>query len=310
MTGRRARALATGALVLAVTGWLTGPAGVLAGDLPACRYDDLPTKYQGYGDWSRTLVDPIYEVGSDYEPPDLVAISDAGLDSSLRVRAVLVEDLRALVAAAEAAGARIAVQSAYRSFARQVEVYSAWVAQFGEQDARLSSARPGHSEHQLGLAIDVRSDGGPEPWDEIDWATTRAGAWMAAHGWEYGFVMSYPKAQSPDVTCYRYEPWHYRYVGRFTATQIHASGLTIREYLWLVGNSTLTDPSATATPTASPSPTRAPTPSRSPTSSPAPTPAPSPTGMAPQVVALVGMAALAGLGGVLVWLTRRRPPRS
>jgi D-alanyl-D-alanine carboxypeptidase len=66
---------------------------------------------------------------------------------------------------------------------------------------------------------------------------------MATHAWEYGWLMSYPK-DAKEVVCYRYEPWHYRYVGREMAKKIHDSGLTIREYLW--ANFTQVDPACVA----------------------------------------------------------------
>ena len=98
-----------------------------------------------------------------------------------------------------------------------------WVSVGGYEQALRTSARAGHSEHQLGTAIDVTSEGGAPPWEYADWATTPAGAWMAANAWRYGFVMSYPRG-AYDVTCYDYEPWHYRYVGRDLAAEITASG--------------------------------------------------------------------------------------
>ena len=63
------------------------------------------------------------------------------------------------------------------------------------------------------------------------WETTKAGAWLGANAWKYGFVMSYPKGKT-SVTCYMYEPWHFRYVGRTVAKAVHDSKLTLREYLW------------------------------------------------------------------------------
>src|SRR4029079_7567934 len=68
-------------------------------------------------------------------------------------------------------------------------------------------------------------------WYYTDWGKTKAGAWLRANAWKYGFVMSYPKGKS-TVTCYGYEPWHFRYVGRAEAAKVRASGLTLREYLW------------------------------------------------------------------------------
>lgn len=102
----------------------------------------------------------------------------------------------------------------------------------GYSQALLTSARAGHSEHQLGTAIDFRSSGGSAPWNYTDWGTTAAGRWLAANAWVYGFVMSYPKG-AQALTCYSYEPWHYRYVGRGVAKKIHDSKLTSRQWLWM-----------------------------------------------------------------------------
>ena len=135
-----------------------------------------------------------------------------------------------MAAAAKAAEAPIAIQSAYRSYQTQQTVFKGWVAVHGRERALQLSARPGHSEHQLGVGIDFRTAGGGDPFTG-DWQLTAAGKWMKAHAWEYGFVMSYPRGKL-DVTCYDFEPWHFRYVGRELAANIHGSGLTPREYLW------------------------------------------------------------------------------
>jgi D-alanyl-D-alanine carboxypeptidase len=241
-----------------------GPAGVRAmGPLPDCRYDDILTTPRGYGDWETTLVDTILRVPGSYAPPDLVATSQAGIAGGGKVRAVMIDDLRAMTEDAAAAGNAIGIQSAYRSYSSQKNVFDSWVAQFGYQRALEVSARPGHSEHQLGLAIDFRSDPAADSLTS-NWATTPAGKWMKAHGWEYGFVMSYPKG-SMDVTCYDYEPWHFRYLGRDLAAKVHASGLTTRQYLWAHFTTTVVPapPTKVAPKTPAPSATAAPTPSAS-----------------------------------------------
>lgn len=199
--------------------------------LPTCTgvYEDKASPFASYADWSRTLLDTIYAVPSSYDPPDLVA---TGLPGGGLVRSLVKPDLTALAAAAAAAGAPIQIESAFRSYATQASTFEYWVSLHGMAEALLESARPGHSEHQLGTAIDFASYGAGAPWDVADWATSASGAWMAENAWQYGFILSYPKATSPAVTCYEYEPWHYRYVGRTEAAAIHASGLTIREYLW------------------------------------------------------------------------------
>ena len=162
-------------------------------------------------------------------PPDLVDTAQAGIGGGHLVRRIAIEDLRAMARAARADGAALAIQSAYRSYAEQAQTFAYWVAAVGRHEALGRSARPGHSEHQLGTTIDFTSRGAP-PWTGRDWVKTRAGGWLLRHAWQYGFVMSYPRA-ARNVTCYGYEPWHYRYVGRSAASAIHAAGLTPREWL-------------------------------------------------------------------------------
>jgi D-alanyl-D-alanine carboxypeptidase len=154
------------------------------------------------------------------------------------------------------------VQSAFRSYATQKSTFAYWVRVHGYPTALKESARAGHSEHQLGTTLDFRSYGGRAPWDYTDWATTKAGAWLKANAWKYGFVMSYPKGKT-TVTCYRYEPWHYRYVGRTRARTIRNSSLTLRQFLWREQN-----PAPAPTPTPTPQPTATPTPTPEPTPSP------------------------------------------
>lgn len=204
---------------------------------PACRIADIPTKYAAYTDDARTILDWRYRVSSNYAPRDLTSVSHAGLSGTGNVRSLVLPDLRAMAAAASRAGARLAVQSAYRSYSTQVSVFNGWVHRLGYAQAIAGSARPGHSEHQLGTAIDFRSYGGGAPWSlgGYDWATSKAGAWMKANAWKYGFVLSYPKNTSGQA-CYGYEPWHYRYYGKTIAALIHNSGQAPRVWLWKHGS--------------------------------------------------------------------------
>jgi zinc D-Ala-D-Ala carboxypeptidase len=195
----------------------------------ACGYHDTLTALTSYDDGLSTLVDTTYMVPRSYAPKDLVATGVAGGGV---IRRMVVSELRSMALAAARAGAPLQVVSAYRSYSTQVATFNHWVAVSGLKAALLASARPGHSEHQLGLAIDFTSRGGSDPWYYSDWGRTAAGHWMAANAWRYGFVMSYPKGSSPSRTCYQYEPWHFRYVGLTAATSIHASGWTLRQYLW------------------------------------------------------------------------------
>ena len=200
--------------------------------LPACAYLDIKTRFMSLKRWRHTSLDTRLRVGPKYAPDDLVSVSRAGIAGSGRVRRLVIGDLEAMAAAARRAGKPIAVRSAYRSYRDQEATFAYWVRVSGRAAALKTSARPGHSEHQLGTTIDFRSASSTRaPWDYTDWATTGPGGWMKANAWRYGFVMSYPKGKA-SRTCYSYEPWHYRYVGRTLAARIRDSGLTTREYLW------------------------------------------------------------------------------
>ncbi|MBI2780555.1 MAG: D-alanyl-D-alanine carboxypeptidase family protein [Chloroflexi bacterium] len=250
-----------------------GSAARAMGPLPACRYDDVLTTPRTYADWSTTLVDTILRVPKGYVPPDLVSTSEAGITGGGKVRAVTIDDLRAVTLAAAAAGNGVGVESAYRSYESQQSVFDSWVKQLGYARAVQVSARPGHSEHQLGVAIDFRSEPGGPPFTGT-WATTPTGKWMNENAWKYGFVLSYPK-DTIALTCYDYESWHFRYVGRDLAAMIHASGLTQREYLWANFTTTIVPPPLlpTGAPSRTTAPTKAPTPA--PTASTVPSPNPS-----------------------------------
>jgi LAS superfamily LD-carboxypeptidase LdcB len=277
MRSRRARALALlfgVALATALSATAPLPAGAI-GPLPECRLDDIPTVPRDYDSWSTTLVDWLLKVPRTYKPPDLVPVGEAGIAGPGLIRAVAIDDLRAMTRAAARNGTPIAVNSPYRSYADQVASFNGWVGVDGYEDAITYSQRPGHSEHQLGLTIDFMTLGGPSAL-QGDWATTPSGKWMAENAWKYGWLMSYPKGDGgalfSDATCFHYEPWHYRYLGREIARKVHRSGLTIREYLWK--RYTMVDPE-TGEPISTPTPT--PTPSASPSPSPDVTPTATPS---------------------------------
>ncbi len=179
-----------------------------------------------------TVLDRTYALPPGYAPDDLVPASTAGMAGSSGtklVRAVVVDDLAAMRSAWEAAGLTVTIESAFRSYAGQSATFDAWVARLGPAGALLRTARPGHSEHQLGTAIDVTSSGWAGRFG--DWAAESAeGGWMAAHAWEHGFVMSYPPGAETQ-TCFGYEPWHYRWIGREAAAAHRSSGLRLRPFL-------------------------------------------------------------------------------
>ena len=200
------------------------------GPLPECRFDDILTEPREYDDGPITLVDHLLTLGKDYEPPDLISVGEMGLAGGGLIRRIAAEDTRAMARAAADNGTPIGAWSAYRTYRSQRQLYRDGVAAYGVDVASIYWARPGHSEHQLGLGVDFMTAGGGSPLIG-DWSTTPAGAWMKENAWMYGWVMSYPKGKK-SITCFHYEPWHYRYVGREVAAAIHDSGLTTREHLW------------------------------------------------------------------------------
>jgi D-alanyl-D-alanine carboxypeptidase len=205
------------------------PAPLQSPQLPPCAFGDQPVLGDPLADWATVVVDTTYRLDEAFTPPDLVPVSDAGFrNTEDRVRAGMIPDLAAMRAAAEANGTPFLVVSAFRDFAYQRGLYESRVSSQGPEATDALTARPGHSEHQLGTTIDVLN---PEETElTTAFGETPAGRWVAAHAHEFGFVLSYPEG-ARDVTCYDYEPWHVRFVGRETAAAIHASGMPPRQWL-------------------------------------------------------------------------------
>lgn len=128
-----------------------------------------------------------------------------------------------MAAAASKEGLTLSVVSGFRSYTVQQNLYNNYVAQDGKANADRYSARPGHSEHQTGLAFDVNSV-------SQSFENTAEGKWLAANCSKYGFIIRFPKGKE-SITGYMYEPWHIRYLGVSTAEAIQKSGLTLEEYL-------------------------------------------------------------------------------
>ena len=218
---------AVAALAAALLAWVAPSAAAqdapgLPMAAPPCVVGDRVVDADPDADAAILLLDLEWRLPAGYAPSDLVGVAAAGFAGDHVVRAVIVDDLRALREAAANAGVRLAVQSAYRSEAYQARVHEGWRAALGADRAALVSARPGHSEHQLGTAIDLRSADGPPAWDLEDWATTPEGGWVADHALAFGFVVSYPRDALASA-CYDYEPWHLRWVGRDVAARYGAA---------------------------------------------------------------------------------------
>ncbi len=133
----------------------------------------------------------------------------------------------ALLAAAADDGVALRVASAYRSTADQAAAFRRWSRVLGPERAAVQSARPRHSEHETGLALDLLPAAG-ECQEFACFADTAQARWLAEHAHEHGFVVRYPEGQE-DVTGFTYEPWHLRFVGEPLARDMHALGSTSLE---------------------------------------------------------------------------------
>ncbi|MDE7230808.1 MAG: M15 family metallopeptidase [Oscillospiraceae bacterium] len=131
--------------------------------------------------------------------------------------------LAALKKMREGSGYDMPVISGFRSYEYQKTVFKGWCDRDGEEIASTYSARPGHSEHQSGLAMDIS-------YIDQEYGETEEGKWVAAHCHEYGFIIRYQLGKD-DITGYMYEPWHLRYLGESTARLVFDSGLTLDEFL-------------------------------------------------------------------------------
>ncbi len=145
------------------------------------------------------------------------------------VRADALTQLNKLLNAASNNGTGMNILSAYRSFATQSATYNGWVARDGQAQADTYSARPGYSEHQTGLAIDL-GNGACDL--EACFGDTPAGKWLAKNAHTFGFIIRYPEGKQ-DIVGYQYEPWHLRYVGTELAAEIYRSGQTMEEFFGL-----------------------------------------------------------------------------
>lgn len=161
----------------------------------------------------------------DYAPDDLVVVH------GYYIRSLAAADLTALLDAATADGVTLTLRSSYRSYAKQVTVYDGLVRQLGQAQADRVSARPGYSEHQTGLAVDVGSSTDDACDFDPCFADTAEGRWVAANAARFGFLVRYTAADQA-VTGYAPEAWHLRYVGRPLAAAMAAAGITTLEEMF------------------------------------------------------------------------------
>ena len=176
--------------------------------------------------------DPENHLDPSYKAEDLEPIKYYAADRNKYtrfMRAEAAEAFHRLVETAAEEGIDIVMTTAYRSYEFQQILWDNYVAQKGEEEANKTSARPGESEHQTGLAVDL-STSEIDYRNSSDFADTAAGRWVAENAHKFGFILRFPEDKT-DITGYSYEPWHIRYVGLTAAADIYEENLTLEEYL-------------------------------------------------------------------------------
>lgn len=162
----------------------------------------------------------------DFAPNDLVMPQGVENQFAQPLREPAARAAEQFIAAAGAAGHSVWIISAYRDYATQVALYDNYVGRDGQEAADTYSARPGHSEHQTGLALDIDDHG--NCYLDACFGETPAGQWLAANAADHGFIVRYP-AGKQEVTGFMPEPWHFRYVGPELAQEMRATGVTTLE---------------------------------------------------------------------------------
>lgn len=148
-----------------------------------------------------------------------------------QVAAAAAPALTRLLDASDEAGMGFKIESAYRSYDYQVHVHDALVAARGSTYADRLSARPGYSEHQTGLAVDLITPAHPACDFESCFARTAGGRWLRSNAWKFGFIIRYTRSDEA-VTGYAPEPWHLRYVGPQLAWDMHHRGIATLEQVF------------------------------------------------------------------------------
>jgi len=167
----------------------------------------------------------------DSMPSDLIASNGVIISSSA------VADFEAMTAAAKSESIILTGISSYRSYSTQKALYNNYVATNGQAATDTFSARPGYSEHQTGLAIDFGSSTNSGCNFDDCYATTVEGEWLDTHANEYGFILRYT-AKNQQITGFKNEPWHYRYVGRELAAEMKKQSITTLEEFFSVSGGT------------------------------------------------------------------------
>lgn len=217
-------------------------------DIPTAQleYDDMGftsdissyEKYMNPDSYPILLVNKTNLIDESYNPGTLMRVRDAHKNIDLCETPAMA--LEAMFNEMRALGyTNVFVTSAYRSYTYQVYLFNMYIDNEMAKNKSLTteqatalvlkySARPGTSEHQTGLCVDLMTN----QMTDLDesFANDKVYAWLTENAWKFGFILRYPKDKT-EITEYDFEPWHYRFVGRKAAYEIHRDGLCLEEYL-------------------------------------------------------------------------------
>ena len=201
----------------------TGCGGVCAFAAEAADGSSVPPLV--LEDWRLILVNDQHAIPEGYDVSLLELTNGTSVDERIY------PELQSMFDDARAEGLLPMVREGYRTTAYQEEIMESRVLElldqgYSEEEARQKAqaavAKPGYSEHELGLAVDINAVEGEDPWGLYEW--------LAENAWKYGFILRYPSGKE-EITGKEYEPWHYRYVGEDAAQEIYEQGISLEEYL-------------------------------------------------------------------------------
>ena len=171
------------------------------------------------------LVNKYYYLDENYVPNNLEKINNQYALDNMKLVKEAKEAFEKLSKDASKENLNIIAMSAYRSYSYQIDLYNRYAKSDGEEKADTYSGRPGHSEHQTGLAVDVYNKKLPY----TSFENTKEYEWMMKNAYKYGFILRFPKDKEEE-TGYHFESWHYRYVGIDIATYIKENNISFEEY--------------------------------------------------------------------------------
>ena len=172
------------------------------------------------------LVNKYNYLGDNFTPNNLEIINTQFALSNMKLVNYAKEAFEKMAKDAQKEGLKIIAMSSYRSYSYQIDLYNKYKKKDGQEAADKYSGRPGFSEHQSGLAVDVYNG-------KIEYTSfekTKEFVWMNEHAHEYGFIIRFPKGKELE-TGYQYESWHYRYVGIEAATYIKNNNISFEEFI-------------------------------------------------------------------------------